>query len=36
MDLQEIGCGGINWIEVAEDRDSWQTFLNGVINLWVP
>jgi len=36
MGLQEMGCGGITWIDLAEDRDSWQAFLNGVINLRIP
>jgi len=36
IDLQEMGCGDINWIDLAEDRDSWQALLNGVINLPVP
>jgi len=33
MDLQEVGCGGIEWIELAPDRDRWWALVNAVINL---
>jgi hypothetical protein len=36
MDLQEIGCGGMDWIEVAQDRDRCLSLANAVTKLWVP
>jgi hypothetical protein len=35
-DLQEVGCGGVDWIELAQDRDRWWALLNTVMNLWIP
>jgi hypothetical protein len=36
LNLQEVGCGGMDWIDVAQDRDRWRGLVNMIVNLWVP
>jgi hypothetical protein len=36
MDLQEVGWGGMDWIDMAQDRDRWRVLVSMVMNLWVP
>jgi hypothetical protein len=36
MVLREIGCDGIDWLELAQDRDQWRALVNKVMNLRLP
>jgi hypothetical protein len=36
MDLREIGWEGVEWINLAQDRDRWRAVVSAVMNLWVP
>jgi hypothetical protein len=35
MDVSEISCGSVDWIQFAQDRDRWWVLVNTVMNLWV-
>jgi hypothetical protein len=36
LDLKKVGCGGIDWIDLVRDKDSWQALVKKVMNLGVP
>jgi hypothetical protein len=36
MDLRKLGLDGMDWIDVAQDRDCWRTFVNTAVNLRAP
>jgi hypothetical protein len=36
MDLREMVCGGMGWIDVAQDREQWRALMNTVMTFWVP
>jgi hypothetical protein len=36
MDVQGVGCGGMDWIDLAQDRDRWPALVNAIMNLRGP
>ena len=35
MDIHELGCGGTDWVDLAQDRDRWRALVNAIMNIWV-
>jgi hypothetical protein len=35
MNIQELGCRGMDWIALAQDRDKWRAFVNALMKIWV-
>jgi hypothetical protein len=36
MDFVELGCGGVDWLELAQDRDRWRALVNAIMNIRFP
>jgi hypothetical protein len=36
IDLRETGCDGMDWIDLAQDRDQWRALVSTIMSLWVP
>jgi hypothetical protein len=36
MDLQDVECEGMNWVNLAQDRNKWAALVYVVMNLWIP
>ena len=36
MDLQQMEWGGVDWVDVAQDRDRWRALVHAATNFWVP